>query len=180
MRVGSFSGPKGLKSRYLVIFAPLQCSSWGRGAGPATNPLCSSPPRPPPPRPPPPCHFPKRRLQRSDLLLAAGQLLQSRALARAALARAALALPRPRRGVWLEARCGERAVAVMHVSHCDAAPCHTGLRGPATSQPHPRLAPAREGQPHWAPEADTPAGCLSSAALVWRRRKNGKPGRNAH
>ena len=36
----------------------------------------------------------------------------------------------------------------MRVSHCDAAPCHRGLRGPATSQPHPLVFPQHgQGSP---------------------------------
>lgn len=49
---------------------------------------------------------------------------------------------------------------MTRASHCDAAPCHRGLRGPATSQPHPRLAPAGAGQPHWAGHLRLTARCV--------------------
>lgn len=81
------------------------------------------------------------------------------------------------------ARWGAGAVTVMPVSHCDVTPCHTGLWGPVTSQPHPRLGPAWAGQPCWAPEAAVltlPSAYLNSVPLGRPRRSSRKPGRNVH
>lgn len=80
-------------------------------------------------------------------LLAAGQLLRSRELVTAVLVS-----PRPPQRPWSKdtAWSGSCRCGCPTVTSCRGTQACTE---PATTQPHPHLASALAGQPHWAPQA---------------------------